>query len=73
LAERGALLLTKEQQQLFPAPAATEVDPTGAGDTFCGTFLSLLAQGHSPTTCGGQAIRAASSMIGYAGPAGLLL
>lgn len=73
LAERGALLLAEGRQTLLPAPAAIEVDPTGAGDTFCGTFLALLAQGNTLSTCGTRAIQAASGMIGYVGPAGLLL
>ena len=31
----------------LPALAVDEVDPTGAGDCFCGTLIGLLDQGHS--------------------------
>ncbi len=44
----GALLLTRQQRLLVPAFPCTPVDATGAGDTFCGSFLARLIAGDGP-------------------------
>tara|TARA_A200000113_G_scaffold200554_1_gene193827 strand:+ start:130 stop:1077 length:948 start_codon:yes stop_codon:yes gene_type:complete len=41
----GARIITQEQHYELTGHRVNEVDPTGAGDCFCGTFLSLIAQG----------------------------
>lgn len=52
-------------------PDAREVDPTGAGDTFCGATLAGLARGDSPLTAARRAVALASQMIGQIGPEAL--
>jgi sugar/nucleoside kinase (ribokinase family) len=44
----GALLVQAGVVLASPAPAVTEVDPTGAGDAFDGAFLAALAAGVHP-------------------------
>lgn len=56
----GALLATRESRTpLTPFPCRP-LDATGAGDTFCGSFLALLAQGASPEQAGRYAACAAA-------------
>ena len=50
---------------------AHEVDPTGAGDTFCGATLAGLARGLHPVTAAQQAAILAAHMIEQIGPAAL--
>lgn len=52
--------------------AAEEFDPTGAGDTFCGTTLAHLANGAHPIQAARYGVAAASEMITMLGPAALL-
>lgn len=46
-----------------PAPAATAVDTTGAGDAFTGAFAYALARGVEPSIAGGFACACASSSV----------
>ncbi len=55
-----------------PTIAAKEFDPTGAGDTFCGTTLAHLANGKHPIQAARYGVAAASEMITQLGPAALL-
>jgi len=55
-----------------PAPATVELDPTGAGDTFCGTALVALARRANAADAARAGCRAASDMIEAAGPQRLL-
>lgn len=41
----GATVIHAGQRLDLPGHAVEEIDPTGAGDCFCGTFVALLAQG----------------------------
>jgi len=44
----GSTIFTKESAPLnIGGHRVEEIDPTGAGDCFCGTFLSMIAQGNS--------------------------
>jgi ribokinase len=45
LGAQGALAVTRDGVWHAPAFAVTPVDPTGAGDAFCGAFGVALAQG----------------------------
>ena len=47
LGEAGALLVTKETAQVRPPLRVQAVDPTAAGDTFNGAFVTALAEGMS--------------------------
>lgn len=47
MAERGALVFDGETSALISTEFANEIDPTGAGDTFCGTTLAAMLNGIS--------------------------
>ena len=68
----GALVCTDAAQQHVTAPSAHEVDPTGAGDTFCGTALTALVRGATALDAAATSCIVASDMIQAAGPARLL-
>jgi len=72
LAERGALVIDGETRTHLPAPTVTELDPTGAGDTFCGATLAGLASGLDPVSAAREGVRLASEMIQGVGPERLL-
>ncbi len=55
----------------FAAITIAEVDPTGAGDTFCGTILGALAKGMSIDTSALLAVERAARVISESGPAAL--
>jgi ribokinase len=72
LGERGALIIERDHTTHIPGVPAVEVDPTGAGDTFCGATLAGLARGQAPETAAHFAVSLAAEMIGEIGPARLL-
>jgi sugar/nucleoside kinase (ribokinase family) len=72
LGERGALIIERDHTTNIPGVSAVELDPTGAGDTFCGATLAGLARGQAPETAAQFAVRLAAEMIGEVGPARLL-
>lgn len=47
LGGEGALLLDRGEAEVFPAPDVEPVEPTGAGDAFCGALASMLSRGRS--------------------------
>ncbi|MEM7356825.1 MAG: carbohydrate kinase family protein, partial [Acidobacteriota bacterium] len=69
---RGVRILQGDHATDLPAETAAELDPTGAGDTFCGTTLAHLASGAHPLQAARQAIITASEMVTDIGPAALL-
>ncbi|MBV7335989.1 carbohydrate kinase family protein [Chloroflexi bacterium TSY] len=72
LGRSGAWVVQNSTVSHIPAPVAQEIDPTGAGDTFCGATLAVLAQGLSPVSAAQQACQLASLMIENIGPTALL-
>lgn len=72
LAAEGALVIEEAQVTHIPGQLAVEVDPTGAGDTFCGAVLAGLALGQSPVEAARQAVKLAARTISSVGPAALL-
>lgn len=52
----------------FPGHPVEEIDPTGAGDCFCGTFISLLAQGWDVKEAGRRANAAGAVAVTRRGP-----
>jgi hypothetical protein len=50
---------------------ATVVDPTGAGDTFCGTAVARVLLGDHPVEAARRATAAAAEMVGALGPTAL--
>lgn len=67
--KRGVIVIEGEQATPVPAEAADELDPTGAGDTFCGATLASLARGDDPVTAAQNACALAARAIEYVGPA----
>ncbi|MGQ9491326.1 MAG: carbohydrate kinase family protein [Anaerolineae bacterium] len=67
----GALVVQGDHVTRLPGQPARQLDPTGAGDTFCGATLALLARGAHPVMAARQGIALAAHMIAAAGPAAL--
>ncbi len=72
LGEAGALLIEGDRVTRIPGRPTIELDPTGAGDTFCGATLACLAQGISAQAAAQQAAILAAKTVSQAGPAALL-
>ncbi len=70
--KRGVIVIEGEQATPLPADMATERDPTGAGDTFCGATLAGLARGEAPAQAAQNATALAARVIEHVGPAFLL-
>lgn len=72
LGEAGALVIAGTERTVIPGQPAHELDPTGAGDTFCGATLAGLAQGLTTTQAAAQAVALAARTVSAAGPTALL-
>ncbi|MBN2471916.1 MAG: hypothetical protein JXN59_14430 [Anaerolineae bacterium] len=72
LGRQGALVLQGGFQTRIPAAPADILDPTGAGDTFCGAALADIAGGHHPLMAARMAAALAAEEITAVGPAALL-
>jgi len=72
LGAQGACIIQGDTCTLIPAVSATVVDPTGAGDTFCGATLAYLLQKKHPVMAARHAIPLAAEMIAQVGPTALL-
>ena len=66
--EAGCRIYTKEEVIDVPSFQVEEVDPTGAGDTFCGAFLTALIEGKSIRECGRFANAAGAMSVRKQGP-----
>lgn len=66
--ERGCRIFSGDQVLDVPSFPVEEVDPTGAGDTFCGAFLTGLIDGMSLTECGRFANAAGAMSVRRQGP-----
>jgi sugar/nucleoside kinase (ribokinase family) len=64
----GATVVGNGDRFEFSGHRVEEVDPTGAGDCFCGTFVSLLSQGTSLFEAGRQANAAGAIAVTRRGP-----
>jgi sugar/nucleoside kinase (ribokinase family) len=72
LGAEGACVIQGDTVTCIPAVSATVLDPTGAGDTFCGATLAYLLQKEHPIMAARHAISLAAEMIGQVGPTALL-
>lgn len=65
----SAALLATDDEITFvhPATSVISVDPTGAGDSFNGAFLSLLLRGETPFSAARRAHSIAAQVIGHKG------
>lgn len=68
----GATVIQSEHIISIPTSPVMEVDPTGAGDTFCGAALAGLARGLSAEEAATRACRLAAVTVQHLGPQGLL-
>lgn len=66
--KKGASAWTKQGTAEVTAFTVDEVDPTGAGDCFCGTFLACLAGGESVETALQLANAAGALSVTQRGP-----
>ena len=73
LGDRGAYILQGEHGTRIPAVAVTEVDPTGAGNTFCGATLAYLLHNNHPVMAARHATALAAEMVTKVGPSALLV
>jgi sugar/nucleoside kinase (ribokinase family) len=69
---RGATVLQGDHRTDIPGERADALDPTGAGDTFCGTTIARILLGDHPVEAARRANAAASEMVTAVGPAALL-
>jgi 2-dehydro-3-deoxygluconokinase len=66
MGESGAYLATPEARVKIPAFPVRTIDATGAGDTFCGSFLARILAGNSPEPAARYAaVAAALKCTGY--------
>lgn len=72
LGEKGALVIQGDHHTFLPAVPAKRLDPTGAGDAFCGSALAHLVQGDHPVMAARQAMVLAAQEVEQVGPAALL-
>jgi hypothetical protein len=70
--KKGARVIQGNYATDIAGVSVEELDPTGAGDTFCGTTLALLAQGAHPVMAARYAVITAAEMITKVGPEALL-
>jgi sugar/nucleoside kinase (ribokinase family) len=70
--KRGARVVQGAHSTDVPGVAVRELDPTGAGDTFCGTTLARLGLGDHPVRAAERGVRAAAETVTAVGPAALL-
>jgi len=68
----GAMVVQGDIQTELPAIPVRDLDPTGAGDTFCGATLAHLLQGEHPIMAARKAMALAAEEIQHVGPAALL-
>jgi 2-dehydro-3-deoxygluconokinase len=66
MGESGAYLATPERRMHIPRHQVRVVDATGAGDTFCGSFLARILAGDEPEAAARYAsVAAALKCTGY--------
>jgi len=67
--EQGSILFNKDSDPIrITGHKVEEVDPTGAGDCYCGTFLAMIAKGESIETSGRYASAAGALAVTRRGP-----
>lgn len=71
LGSEGARVVQGAHSSDVPSAPANEVDPTGAGDTFCGATLAGLIRRQHPVMAARSAAFLAASMIEHIGPQAL--
>ncbi len=73
LDKEGALVIEGDQTTHVVGHPVKELDPTGAGDTFCGATLAGISQGKTPVQAAEFAVKLAASVVSQPGPSALLV
>lgn len=68
LGERGSILAYREEVHKIPAFNTFAKDPTGAGDSYAGSFITRLLEGADLLEAAYYASAASSIMVEYTGP-----
>jgi len=68
----GARIVQGDCVTEVPAVSVSAIDPTGAGDTFCGTVLARLLLGEHPLRAASDGVEASALMVTRVGPQALL-
>ena len=66
--ESGCCVFEKEKTTPIPGYKVNEIDPTGAGDCFCGTYLAMTTLGKSVEDCAQFANAAGAIAVTRRGP-----
>jgi len=67
--DQGSVIYSGPNEPLrLDGHSVDEIDPTGAGDCFCGTFLAMMAKGLSIEVCGKYANAAGAIAVTKRGP-----
>jgi len=67
--DQGSTIYTEQDSPMHLAGyIVEEIDPTGAGDCYCGTFLAMVAKGHSIEKCARYANAAGAIAVTKRGP-----
>jgi hypothetical protein len=72
LGEKGSLVIQGSFTTQLQAVPCEVLDPTGAGDTFCGATNAQLIKGNHPVMAARSATSLAAQMIEHPGPTALL-
>lgn len=72
LDQDGAIAIQADEPLAITGMPVEEVDPTGAGDTFCGTTLAMLAKGKSLVESATRGCQQAALTVQTIGPDALL-
>jgi sugar/nucleoside kinase (ribokinase family) len=71
-AEQPMVLAHDNGVEVLPVEARPVVDPTGAGDSFCGAYAACRLLGHSPGDAARMAAATAALVVGCSGVAAAL-
>jgi sugar/nucleoside kinase (ribokinase family) len=71
MGDRGVWVNQGQGRTHLPAERVEVLDPTGAGDTFCGATLAGLARGDHPVMAAMRGVSLAAHMITAVGPTAL--
>ncbi|MCB0955505.1 MAG: carbohydrate kinase family protein [Ilumatobacter sp.] len=71
LGPAGAAVFQGDHRTDVPGVPAHALDPTGAGDTFCGTTVARVLVGDHPVEATRRATAAAAEMVEHLGPSAL--
>jgi sugar/nucleoside kinase (ribokinase family) len=71
-AEQPVVLAHDNVVEVLPIEFRPVIDPTGAGDSFCGAYAACRLQGHSPLDAAHMAAATAALVVGCSGVAAAL-